>query len=272
MADTRAILENIFGLLGIIFWSFQLLPQVWDNYKTKQVEGLSASMFLIWTVAALGFGSYALIERLSIPIIVQPQIFGVLSTLCFLQCMYYTSNPRWKWSLRTTIVGGVLLYGGMAAVEASAYFSTKAGLDNDVEGTIEAAGILPVILLGIGFLPQYVDIFRDRSVVSVNMVFIVCDALGSIFSIISLAFRDVFDLLAALNYVMVLICDLIVVLLWVYFNKLHPELSRVPPAEKREMGMRSDVDSIETGAYESCVKTSSITIVDTDTANVDRLS
>lgn len=69
MASTRAILENVFGMLGIVFWSFQLLPQVVDNYKAKSTEGLSYSMFFIWTLAALGFGSYSIVEGLSIPII-----------------------------------------------------------------------------------------------------------------------------------------------------------------------------------------------------------
>lgn len=58
------------------------------------------------------------------------------------------------------------------------------------------------------------------------MVFITGDALGSIFSLISLAFRDHFDLLAALNYVIVLVCDLIVVGFFVWFNKMHPEQKR----------------------------------------------
>ncbi|KAF9977395.1 hypothetical protein BGZ73_006142 [Actinomortierella ambigua] len=248
MGDHRAILENVFGMLGIVFWSLQLLPQAWDNYRTKQVEGLSTSMFFIWTVAALGFGSYAIVENLSIPIIVQPQIFGVLSAICFLQCLYYTKNPRWKCSLRTITVGGVLSFVGMAAIEAGAYFATKAGLEHGVQGTRQAAGILPVVILGLGFFPQYFDIYRDRSVVSVSMLFIAGDALGSVFSIISLAFRDEFDLLAAMNYVMVLVCDLIVVVFWVYYNKLHPELSRVPPVEKGKQEFGSDLESVDSFA------------------------
>ncbi|KAF9580108.1 hypothetical protein BGW38_003373, partial [Lunasporangiospora selenospora] len=89
MASTRYILENVFGMLGIIFWSFQLLPQVYDCYRSKNALGLSRSMFLIWTVASLGFGSYGIVEELSIPIIVQPHIFGVISAFCWLQCQYY---------------------------------------------------------------------------------------------------------------------------------------------------------------------------------------
>lgn len=105
------------------------------------------------------------------------------------------------------------------------YFN-KAGIDNNVKGTIEAAGIIPVVVLTVGFFPQYADILRHRSVVGVSMVFIAGDASGSVFSIISLALRDEFDLLAAMNYILVLVCDMIVVGFFVYFNKRNPELAR----------------------------------------------
>ncbi|KAG0287235.1 hypothetical protein BGZ96_008818 [Linnemannia gamsii] len=181
MASARSILENVFGMLGIIFWSFQLLPQAIDNYKAKSTEGLTYSMFFIWTLCALGFGSYGVVEELSIPLIVQPQIFGFLS---------------------------------------------MAGINNNVKGTVEAAGIIPIFLLVLGFVPQYIDIYRDRSVVGVSMAFIAADAAGAMFSIVSLIFRSEFDLLATLNYIAVLVCDMIVVGFYVYFNKMHPTMAR----------------------------------------------
>ncbi|KAF9172020.1 hypothetical protein BGX20_006500 [Mortierella sp. AD010] len=171
MASTRSILENVFGMLGIVFWSLQLLPQVIENYKKKSTEGLSYSMFFIWILAALGFGSYAVAENLSIPIIY--------------------------------------------------------GEDNHVKGTTVAAGVLPIVFVVLGFMPQYADIYKDKSVVGVSMAFIAGDAMGAIFSIISLCFRDTLDILATLTYVMVLICDLAVFGFFLYYNKLNPSLSRV---------------------------------------------
>ncbi|KAG0211988.1 hypothetical protein BGX33_003947 [Mortierella sp. NVP41] len=225
MPSTRSILENVFGMLGIIFWSFQLLPQAIDNYRAKSTEGLSYSMFFIWTLCALGFGSYGVVEELSIPLIVQPQIFGALSTLCYLQCLYY--GKRTRWSLRRTVLVGVVFYVAMVGIQVGAVYATRAGIDRNVKGTVEAAGIIPIVLLVLGFVPQYIDIYRDRSVVGVSMAFIAADAAGAIFSIISLIFRSEFDLLATLNYVAVLICDLIVVAFYVYYNKMNPSLARV---------------------------------------------
>lgn len=123
MPTTKVILENIFGMLGIVFWSFQLLPQVVDNYKRKSTEGLSYSMFAIWSLCAIGFGAYSVVQELSIPIIIQPQVFGFLSTLCYLQCLYY--GQRTRWSMRKTVVGGILMYIGMAGLEVAAIYGTR---------------------------------------------------------------------------------------------------------------------------------------------------
>ncbi|KAF9149632.1 hypothetical protein BG015_008568 [Linnemannia schmuckeri] len=249
MASTRSILENIFGMLGIIFWSFQLLPQAIDNYRAKSTAGLSYSMFFIWVLCALGFGSYGVVEELSIPLIVQPQIFGVLSMVCYLQCLYYGERTKGWWTLRRTMwaaVGAVCL---MVGVQVGAVYATRAGIDNNVKGTVEAAGIIPILLLVLGFIPQYVDIYRDRSVVGVSMAFIAADAAGAMFSIVSLIFRTEFDLLATLNYCAVLVCDLIVVAFYVYFNKMNPGLARV-----REVGQK-DLETGEGRENESAVVT-----------------
>ncbi|KAF9434729.1 hypothetical protein BGZ76_007544 [Entomortierella beljakovae] len=129
----------------------------------------------------------------------------------------------------------------MGGIEVGAIFATRAGKDHNVRGTVDAAGILPVVLLGLGFFPQYIGILRLRSVVGVSMMFITADAAGSVFSIISLVFRDKFDILATMNYAMVFICDLIVVAFYVYYNKLHPELAKVPPKDIQEMDNDNEV-------------------------------
>ncbi|KAF9299664.1 hypothetical protein BGZ74_008777 [Mortierella antarctica] len=254
MPTTKIILENIFGMLGIVFWSFQLLPQAIDNYKRKSTEGLSYSMFAIWSLCAVGFGAYSVVQELSIPIIIQPQVFGFLSTLCYLQCLYY--GRRTRWSLKKTVVGGILLYMGMVVLEVVAIYGTRAGLDHQVKGTIEAAGIIPIVLLALGFFPQYFDIYRDRAVIGVSMAFIAADGSGAVFSLISLAFREEFDVLAGMNYVVVLICDLIVVAFFVYYNKMNPQLARATPE-----GKKIDNTDVENVASSSSDVTQEATVV-----------
>lgn len=148
-------------MLGIVFWSFQLLPQVIDNYKAKTTKGLSLTMFVIWTFASLGFGCYSIVEELSIPIILQPHIFGCFSLLVCLQCLYYGqgkgaledqerdghfkestaerqdaqgihgwSMRSWKRSvagrsLKSTVALGLLSFIVLAGIEVGAVFGTK---------------------------------------------------------------------------------------------------------------------------------------------------
>jgi len=80
-------------------------------------------MFFIWTLAALGFGSYGVVEKLSYPIIIQPQIFGALSTVCYLQCLYY--GQRTKWSLKATMIAAVFFFVAMVGIQAGAVFATR---------------------------------------------------------------------------------------------------------------------------------------------------
>ncbi|KAG0213712.1 hypothetical protein BGX28_003656 [Mortierella sp. GBA30] len=207
MASTRIILENVFGMLGIIFWSFQLLPQVIDNYKAKSTE-------------------------------VQPQIFGALSAVCYCQCLLYGM----RWSLRRTVVASCFMFVAMAGIEVAAVYGTRAGMDRQVKGTIEAAGIIPILLLALGFMPQYVDIYRVKSVVGVSMAFIAADAMGAVFSLISLAFRTELDLLATLNYVVVLVCDLLVVAFYVYYNKLNRSVAGGKQVDSAELEPENAVD------------------------------
>jgi uncharacterized protein with PQ loop repeat len=125
MPTKQSILENVFGMLGIVFWSFQLLPQAIDNYRAKSTEGLSYSMFFIWTLCALGFGSYGVVEELSIPLIIQPQIFGFLSMFCFLQCLYYGQRTKGWWSLWRTVGAGVVAVVLMVGVQFGAVYATR---------------------------------------------------------------------------------------------------------------------------------------------------
>ncbi|KAF9578163.1 hypothetical protein BGW38_006185, partial [Lunasporangiospora selenospora] len=116
-------------------------------------------------------------------------------------------------------------------------------------GTVEAAGILPVILLGLGFVPQYRDILRDRYV-QVSMPFIAADAAGSVFSLVSLALRESgLDLLAFMNYVIVLLCDLIVVGFFIYFNRMQKQSSLAGASSLTTMATSSEIGHSTTLEY-----------------------
>ena len=85
---------------GTICWTVQLIPQLWHTYRTKSVEGLSEifvydpclqlqcrpadeKCFVFYCRLACGvagafLGTYSVVQNLNIPLILQPQLFGVL--------------------------------------------------------------------------------------------------------------------------------------------------------------------------------------------------
>lgn len=73
-------------------------------------------------------------------------------------------------------------------------------------------GAFAATLIGIGLLPQYVEIIKRKEVVGISLVFLTVDILGGLFSDLSLIFRSHFDVVAALSYTLVIVGTLISVL------------------------------------------------------------
>ncbi len=46
MPKENAVLENVFGTIGAVLWSIQIIPQIYKSYRTKSTEGLSATLML----------------------------------------------------------------------------------------------------------------------------------------------------------------------------------------------------------------------------------
>ncbi len=83
---------------GAVCWTIQLLPQIWKTWREKSTEGLSPWLgcvffilsyqkadksypSFIWGLTSIFLGVYAIVQKLSIALIVQPQLFGTLSLI-----------------------------------------------------------------------------------------------------------------------------------------------------------------------------------------------
>lgn len=97
---------NVLGTLGTVFWCVQLVPQIWRNYRTKSTVGLPESMMLLWSISSVPFGAYAIAQQFNIPLIVQPQCFGVLCGVSWAQCLIY---GRYVESTRSSLLISVLM-------------------------------------------------------------------------------------------------------------------------------------------------------------------
>lgn len=61
---------------------------------------------LLWSISSVPFGAYAIAQQFNIPLIVQPQCFGVLCGVSWAQCLIY---GRYVESTRPSLLISVLM-------------------------------------------------------------------------------------------------------------------------------------------------------------------
>ncbi|KAJ7097248.1 PQ loop repeat-domain-containing protein [Mycena belliarum] len=219
----NAVAENVLGTMGAICWTVQLFPQIWKSRKHKSTEGLSPYLVLLWGLAAGFLGAYTLLLNLNIPLILQPQLFGVLSLVSWGQCQFYGAKRSRAVAIALTLAL-MLLVGGF---EVAMVFALRPALDAGSEAGkrgVQFLGIFSAVLISLALIPQYVEIWRHCEVIGISVLFMLIDLLGGLFSDLSLAFKDKFDVIAGVTYTTVVVMDALVILAAVILN---------PRAEKR---------------------------------------
>jgi len=239
------VLQNVFGTIGTVLWSAQIVPQIYKNYKSKSTYGLSPHLFIIWVLAALFLGVYNILQNINVALIVQPQSFGFLGAFCWVQCLYYADGPepdpqeedfyddpkrrrRKPLSLRNAcivFVGFLIL---ATAFECGFVYVLRATASQPADGPppqvnkagLQFFGITAAILISFGLFPQYYEIYRLRRVVGVSYLFMAVDTLGGVFSLLSLAFKEKWDAVASSNYALVIALDCLVLLLAAVLNPI----------------------------------------------------
>ncbi|KAJ7730016.1 hypothetical protein DFH07DRAFT_849448 [Mycena maculata] len=225
--------ENALGTIGTVCWMIQIIPQLWKSWHEKSTDGLSHWLVLLWGISAGFLGAYTIVLDLNIPLILQPQLFGVLSLISWGQCQYYGERRSGR-TATAMAVGAMLLVGGFEAgmvfALRSAYNArTEAGLHG-----VQFLGIFSSVLISLALLPQYLEIWRLREVVGLSVLFMAVDMLGGVFSDLSLAFKGgEFNVIAAVTYTLVVGLDGIVILAALILN---------PRAEKRRRLAGTDLE------------------------------
>ncbi|ODO03345.1 integral membrane protein [Cryptococcus wingfieldii CBS 7118] len=231
MKENKAA-ENALGTIGAVFWMVQIAPQIVKSHREKTTKGLSASLMFIWGLASLFLGSYNVVQELSIPLQVQPQAFGVLAAISWCQCLHYERGYSKK-SVWAIFIVFCCIFAGF---EAGSVFALRAGLRNGTEWPITMYGYITAVLLAVALLPQYWEIYRFREVIGISLMFMAVDILGGIFSFASLFFRTDLDVAAFVSYVLVVILDGIVVLLYFILNPIARRRRRAEGTEGERVG------------------------------------
>jgi uncharacterized protein with PQ loop repeat len=193
---SSAVIANLFGTLGSVSWSIQLLPQIYLNYRRHSTEGLSSTFMLFWILAGLPLGIYNIVSKLNIALQIQPQILTTLSLITWGQCYYYQR----KWPL-LRVVGIVLLLDmALGGVETGLVFALRCAKERGVHWPVQMMAGLAGLLLALGVAEQYLAILRHKSVEGISFLFCGIDALGDITSIVSVLFEPHLQVVGLVAY------------------------------------------------------------------------
>ncbi|KAJ3833261.1 PQ loop repeat-domain-containing protein [Lentinula raphanica] len=208
----NSVAENVFGTVGTVCWSIQLVPQLWKSYHEKDTTGLSEWMILSWSIAGAFLGTYSIVKNLNIPLILQPQLFSALTMASWAQCQYYGRKRPLSTTLVLFLCGCVILGGFEVGTVYAVRPSFSHGDRSGSEG-IEFFGIMSTVLITLSFVPQYYEIYNRKEVIGISIWFMAVDLLGGVFSDLSLVFKaGDFDIVAAVTYSLVIVMDGIVIL------------------------------------------------------------
>ena len=192
--------SNVLATIGTVCWCIQLIPQLVYNYRRKNTEGFPELMALLWFMCAPFFAVFVVVEDASIPIMIQPHLFGFFCWLLYIQIMYYPPVQRPK---KQIIIRAGSLAVFMMALEVGCIIPLRKLY---MQGTTFPAlifGIIASIFLAIGLIPPYFELAkRDGRVVGINFLFLLVDYSGAVFSLASLAVdTEKLDIMGLVLYV-----------------------------------------------------------------------
>lgn len=181
------------GTIGTVFWSLQLVPQIIKSYRAKDTDGLSAWLLLIWVAGSIPQGTYLVVENINIPLIVQPQLFSTFAIIAMAQCWHYSHRLPTRRCIAGALATGVIA----AGVEVAFYELCLLGQRRGTDAATKTMGIAGAVLIVLGLVPQYYEIWKYREVRGISLVFLAIDCTGGVFSLLSLVFKSSFDGIAA---------------------------------------------------------------------------
>lgn len=208
--------ENALGTLGTVCWTIQLVPQIYKTWREKSTKGLSPWLVLIWGLTSIFLGVYAIVQKLSAALIVQPQLFGTLALISWGQCQYYDNH----WSVKRSVLAVVSIVGLIGGLQAGMVFAVRPSYEHGNHRGVNFFGVFTSVMLSAGLMPQFYEIYKHKEVIGISKLFMLVDMLGGVFSLLSLVFRDTFDALAGVAYSLVVVLDGLVIILAMILNPL----------------------------------------------------
>lgn len=201
----NAVAENVLGTAGTICWCIQLIPQVVRNYLVKECEGLPPAMMFLWAASGIPFSIYFIGTDGSIPLRIQPQLFTFFCLCTWCQCLYYP--PVLSPIKRVILYVGAFVVIGIA-LEVGLIVWLRPLYRDGKEWPMLIVGILASILLAVGLIPPYFELWKRKGrVVGINFIFLATDCLGAVLSMLSVVVGTM-DVMSMILYAIVVFLEL----------------------------------------------------------------
>jgi hypothetical protein len=145
----------------------------------------------------------------------------------------------------------------MGGVQAGLIFALRHSKERDLEWPLILMAVLAAALLAAGVGSHYVDIYLHRTVRGISFIFVAIDALGDVFSLLSVVFEPQIDALGMIIYGTELVLWMGVFACGAYYNLI--------PWLKRKYGKRivpTSSDTAQTGDTTANTRTTSIALHD----------
>lgn len=113
---------------------------------------------------------------MSIPLIIQPQLFGLLSLVSWGQCQYYGSKRTFGVAVSITACAVILV--GVFEVAMVYIIRPHYPQSESASRAVQFLGILSSVLISLALLPQYYTIYKHKEVIGISIAFMFIDMLG----------------------------------------------------------------------------------------------
>ncbi|KAG9190261.1 hypothetical protein G6011_08349 [Alternaria panax] len=208
------VAANVLGTLGAVCWSIQLIPQIVINYRRHNATGLQPTMMMLWAWAGVPLGAYNIAEDYNTALQIQPQILTVLSLVTWIQCYYYEKS----WSVIGSLAVVMPVACLMGGIEAGLIFAIERAKSEGLHWPSILMAVASAALLAAGVLRHYWDVYVHRTVRGISFIFVGIDALGDLFSLVSVVFQPKLDALGLVIYGSELVLWIGIFICGAYYN------------------------------------------------------
>jgi hypothetical protein len=148
-----------------------------------------------------------------------------------------------KWTVLRSLVVVVPVAFIMGAVQAGLIVGVGHAKDRGIEWPAILMAVASAALLAAGVLRHYVDVYVHRTVRGISFIFVGIDALGDVFSLISVVFQPTLDVLGMVIYGTELVLWIGIFVCGAYYN-LCPWLRRRRLGSAGEQAASADASAV----------------------------